>query len=174
MHNLYDMVWSRLVHNLYEMVLSRLVHNLYEMVLSRLVHNLFTVQVCTRTPAVLTVVCFALSLQTNAKIVFQLGHHHFLENCETVGSHSSFAEHWSLLESCCVAGQVGPCVWKAPWSFEMGGAAVPVAQHDVTTDHWPSATLQQELQTLQNAGHYNVPLLNKNGRGLQLQECHLL
>ena len=93
MHNLYDMVWSRLVHNLYETVLSRLVHNLYEMVLSRLVHNLFTVQVCTRTPAVLTVVCFALSLQTNAKIVFQLGHHHFLENCETVGSHSSFAEH---------------------------------------------------------------------------------
>jgi hypothetical protein len=51
----------------------------YEMVLSRLVHNLYTAQVCTRTPAVLTVICVAQSLQTNAKIVFQLGLHHFLD-----------------------------------------------------------------------------------------------
>lgn len=65
----------------------------YDMVLSRLVHNLYTAQVRTRTPAVLTVVCFAQSLQTNAKIVFQLGHHHFLENCKIVGSYSSIAEH---------------------------------------------------------------------------------
>jgi hypothetical protein len=60
----------------------------YEMVLGRLMHNLYTAQVCTRTLAVLTVVCFAQSLQTNAKIVFQLGHHHFLENCQIVGCHS--------------------------------------------------------------------------------------
>jgi hypothetical protein len=65
----------------------------YEMVLSMLVHNMYTAQICTRTPAVLTVVCFSHSLQTNAKIVFQLGHHHFLENYEIVGSHSSIAEH---------------------------------------------------------------------------------
>jgi len=54
----------------------------YEMVLSRLVHDMYTAQICTRTPAVLTVICFSQSLQTNAKIVFQLGHHHFLENCK--------------------------------------------------------------------------------------------
>jgi len=123
----------------------------YKKVLSRLVHKycMSTAQICTRMLAVLTGVCFAQSLQTNAKIVFQFGHYHFLENCKIVGSHSSIAEHWSLLELCCVVGQVVPRVWKAPWSFEMGRSTVPVAQCNVTTDNWSSETLQQEPQILQ-------------------------
>jgi hypothetical protein len=64
-----------------------------KIVLSRLVHDLCTAHICTRTPAVVTVACFTQPLQTNAKIVFQLGRHHFLENCEILGSHSSIAEH---------------------------------------------------------------------------------
>ena len=41
----------------------------YEMALSGLVHYMYTAQVCARTLAVLAVICYPQSLQTNAKIV---------------------------------------------------------------------------------------------------------
>jgi hypothetical protein len=71
----------------------------YEMVLSRLVHNLYPAYACTRTLAVLTVVFCPQSLQTDARIVLQLGYHHFLAKGDILGDHSGIAEDLILLGS---------------------------------------------------------------------------